>query len=163
MARVIGKHTVIEDGVKIGNDIYIGNNVTIRRGCVIQDGVVIGHNTVLEENVFVGQDTRIQALVYLAKNTHVGIKVFIGPQVCTTNDKRILSHGRGKFIPDAPVIEDFARIGAAALLLPGVVIGKNALVGAGARVTKDIKAQEVWYGGEAGYQGDVPDEELLDG
>ena len=46
---------------------------------------------------------------------------------------------------------------------PGVVIEENALIGAGSKVTKDVKAGEMWYGGEATYQGRVPEEELING
>lgn len=160
----IGRHTIIEEGVIIGdNDVFIGNNVTIRRGSIIGNGVVIGHNVVIEEFCIIEEETRIQAQVYLAKGTQVGRKVFIGPQVCTTNDKRILSHGRGRFIPNPPIIKDYVRIGASVLILPGVVIEENALIGAGSKVTKDVKAGEMWYGGEATYQGRVPEEELING
>jgi len=159
---MIGKHTVIDEDVSVGKDVFIGNNVTIRRGCVIGDGVVIGHNTVIEEDVTIGEATRIQAQVYLARGTRIGHKVFIGPQVCTTNDKRILSHGRGVFIPNAPVIEDYVRIGAAALIFPGVIIRENALIGAGAKVTQDVHPKAVYFGGKAIYRGSVPSEEIID-
>lgn len=159
---MIGKHTVIDDSVKLGKEVFIGNNVTIRGGCIIGDGVVVGHNTVIEEDVTIGEATRVQAQVYLARGTHIGRKVFIGPQVCTTNDKRILSHGRGVFIPNAPVIEDYVRIGAAALIFPGVVIRENALIGAGAKVVQDVHPKAVYFGGKAIHKGSVPSSEVID-
>lgn len=156
-----GKGAVIAPDVQIGRNTFIGNNVTIRRGCHIGRNVVIGHNSVIEEDCFIGNDTRIQALVYLAKGTQVAAKVFIGPMVCTTNDKRIVSHGRGDFKPNAPIIEFGARIGARALIMPGVRIGRNTLIGAGSIIAKDAHAEQVWRGTKARRTGTVPKEELL--
>ena len=152
----------VEQGVKLGKNVFIGNSVTIRCGCTIGDDVVIGHGVVIEEDCTIGSDARIQALAYLAKGTIVGEKVFIGPMVCTTNDERILSHGRGEFVPNAPVIEFGARIGARALIMPGVRIGKNALIGAGSIVAEDAFECEVWYGSKAKMRNAVPEGEILD-
>lgn len=157
----MGIGMVISAQAHIGEGVFIGNHVTIRRGCVIGDRVVIGHNVVLEEDCIIGDDTRIQAAVYLAKGTKVGNKVFIGPMVCTTNDKRILSHNRGEFAPNAPVIEFGVRIGARALIMPGVKIGKNALIGAGSIITEDVGEEEVWYGDKAIREGYVLKRETL--
>ena len=162
MKSIISASASIEMGAVISNEgVFIGENVVVRRGTTIGKGVCIGHNTVIEEDCSIGEDTRIQALVYLAKGTRIDHNVFIGPMVCTTNDKHILSHGRGEFVVDAPYIEHSARIGARVLLLPGVTVGNNALIGAGSVVTKDVGAQEVWYGDQAKRQGTVPLMEVL--
>ena len=164
MDNKIGQFTVIENGVLLGDEgIFIGNNVTIRSGCIIGNNVVIGHNVVIEEDCIIEDDSRIQSLAYITKGTKIGRKVFIGPMVCTTNDKRILSHGRGEFIPDASTIKDYARIGANSTIFPGVVIGENALIGAGSRVIKDVKDREVWHEKIFSFHSVVPDSEVING
>lgn len=156
-------NVVIEEDVQIGHHVILGNGVVIRKGCRIGSNVVIGHNTVVERDCYIGDGTRIQALVYLAWGTRIEKRVFIGPMVCTTNDRRILSHGRGEFKPNAPQIEFGARIGARALIMPGVRVGRNALIGAGAIIDNDADAGQVWMGAKGKRTGVVPKEELLDG
>jgi UDP-3-O-[3-hydroxymyristoyl] glucosamine N-acyltransferase len=158
----VGNNVTIDDDVRIGHDTFIGHNVVIRSGCHIGRHVVIGHGTVIEEDCFIGDHTRIQGLVYLAKGTRVARKVFIGPMVCTTNDRRILSHGRGDFVPDAPIIEFGARIGARALIMPGVRIRRNVLIGAGAIIDNEVHEGQIWMGSKGRRTGAVPEEELLD-
>ena len=157
----IGNNTTVGKGVQIGHSTFIGHNVVIRSGCRIGRHVVIGHGTVIEQDCFIGDHTRMQALVYLAKGTQVAKKVFIGPMACTTNDRRILSHGRGTFVPEPPSIGFGARIGARALIMPGVKIGENALVGAGSIVANDIHDEHVYRGEKAVQRGVVPVEEKL--
>jgi UDP-3-O-[3-hydroxymyristoyl] glucosamine N-acyltransferase len=157
----IGNNVTIGKDVRIGHHAFIGHNVVIRSGCHIGRHVVIGHGTVIEQDCFVGDYARVQALVYLARGTKVARKVFIGPMVCTTNDRRILSHGRGNFVPNAPVIEFGARIGARALIMPGVRIKKNALIGAGAIIDNDAHEGQVWMGTKGKRTGAVPEEEIL--
>ena len=153
--------TRIED-IELGENVFIGENVVIRNGCIIGNNVVIGHNTVIEEDVHIGNDTRIQAMCYITKGMFIGEKVFIGPCFQSTNDKRIMSHGRGDFVNQAPRIKRYARIGGGVMLLPGVVIGENAMIGAASVVTKEVMDGELWYGsGEAQFKGMVPKEELL--
>lgn len=117
-------------GCQIGVDCSIGRNAEIGRGSVIGDG------------------SRIGSGAFLPPNSVVGKRVFIGPNVTCTDDK----HPR---VPDAfdppytaqpPIIEDFASIGAAAVLLPGVRIGKSARVAAGAVVTHDVGEGECVLG-----------------
>ena len=152
---------IIESGSFIEEGCFIGHNVVIRPGCRIGPGTVIGHNSVIEENVHIGERVRIQAQVYLTKGTFVGHDAFIGPCVVTSNDKKILSHGRGEWICRAPVIKRFSRIGAGSVLLPGVKIGINAMVGAGSVVTTDVPDGELWYGLPARFARRVPKEETL--
>ncbi len=162
MKNYIGRNTIIEDGAIIHDDVFIGHNCVIRKGSVICKGVVIGHNTVIEENVSIGASTRIQAMCYITKNTVIEDCVFIGPMVCTTNDERIASHGRklNGFLK-GPWIKYGARIGARVLLLPGVVIGRNAFIGAGTIVIHDVPERELQFMVHTVRTKLVPEEELI--
>jgi UDP-2-acetamido-3-amino-2,3-dideoxy-glucuronate N-acetyltransferase len=79
----------------------------------------------------------------------------------TTNDN-LMGLRRGKKELRGPRIRRGARVGGGAVLLPGVEIGEQAVVGAGAVVTKDVPARQVVVGNPARYLRDVRDDELLE-
>ena len=105
----------------------IGRNCNINSHCFIENDVVIGDNVTVKCGVYLWDGLRIED------------NVFIGPNATFTNDKR----PRSKQYPPAflkTVIRRGASIGAGAVVLPGLEIGENAIVGAGAVVTKNVPA-----------------------
>ena len=111
-------------------------------------------NTRIHPPVYIGLDAKIgdnckiQAFAFIPDNVEIGNYVFIGPHVVFTNDKYPPSNGKWK--EDAPtVVEDCASIGANATILPGVRIGKGAKIGAGAVVTRDVRAGATVVGNPA--------------
>ena len=158
----IGNGVFIDINVTCGDRVFIGHNVVIREGVTIGSDVCIGHNSTIEENVFIGNGVRIQAGAYITKNTKIHDKVFIGPCVVTSNDWDILSHGRpGEVRLEGPEIKFGARIGAGALLMPGITVGENALVGAGSVVSKDVAPRDIVHGVRAEVTGQVAQEACL--
>ncbi|MFA4826431.1 MAG: DapH/DapD/GlmU-related protein [Methanoregula sp.] len=137
----IGKNSVIRSGtilycdVVIGDFFQTGHNVVIREETRIGDRVSIGTATVIDGNTTIGNDVNLQSRVYIPTNTRIGNHVFIGPNAILTNDRYPPTRIGGL---EGPVIHDRAAIGANATLLPGVCIGKGALVAAGAVVTRDV-------------------------
>lgn len=94
----------------------------------------------------IGHRCKIQTGVSIPPGWTIGNDVFIGPGARFANDKH---HSiKSDFIPDLGVIEDGANIGLGALILP-VRIGKGAVIGAGAVVTKDVPSGETWVGNPA--------------
>lgn len=94
-------------------------------------------------NATIGKNCSIQAFCYICPGTVIEDNVFLGPRVTVLNDKHPPSYGRHW----APVtIKQGASIGGGVTILPGVTIGRNAKVGAGAVVTKDIPDGETWVG-----------------
>lgn len=96
----------------------------------------------------IGEGTRIWQFAVVLKEATIGNNVFIGPCATFTNDKM----PRSKVYPEAfarITIEDHASIGANATLLPGITIGKHAMVGVGAVVTKDVPDYAVVVGAPA--------------
>jgi acetyltransferase-like isoleucine patch superfamily enzyme len=136
--------SVIYTGSAIGRELETGHNVVIREQCRLGDRVWIWSNSVVDYGCEIGSDVRIHTGCYLAQGTRVENGAFLGPGVVTTNDRHPVTSDF-----DPPVIRAGARVGANATLLPGVVIGKGALVGAGAVVTRDVPDGATVYGNPA--------------
>ena len=104
---------------------------------------------------------RIQAEAYVTAYCVLEDDVFIAPCVVTTNDNYIGRTEKRRALMKGAVIRRGARIGGGAVLCPGVEIGEEAFVGAGAVVTKDVPARAVVVGNPARVLRDVPEDELL--
>ncbi|GLT17528.1 isomerase [Vibrio zhanjiangensis] len=114
----------------------IGKNVNICDGVFIENDVVIGDNVTLKCGVQIWDGLR------------VGNNVFIGPNVTFANDK----YPRSKCYPEEfsrTVIEDGASIGANATILPGLIIGKGSMIGAGSVVTRNVPPNATVIGNPA--------------
>ena len=154
--------SVVDAGCKIGNGVFIGHNCVIRNNVVIGDDSVIGHNVVIEADTIIGHDTTIQSQCHITKNATIGNHCFFGPTAVMINTHHI-SHGRG-FDPDlkGPEVGDACRIGTGALIMPGVKVGRNSMIGAGSLLTKDVGAGEIWHNRDtAAIRGKVDKEEWL--
>jgi UDP-2-acetamido-3-amino-2,3-dideoxy-glucuronate N-acetyltransferase len=134
----VSKTTTIGKNVKIWHFAYIGDNTTIG------DNVMIGSLSHIDYNVKIGNNTRIEGAVYIPPLTVIGNQVFIGPGATFTNDPYPMSP---KMI--GVTVEDGAIIASRAVIKPGVTIGRNAVVGMGAVVTKDVPAETVVVGNPA--------------
>jgi acetyltransferase-like isoleucine patch superfamily enzyme len=145
---VIRSHTVIYAGNVIGRNFQTGNKVNIRESNRIGDNVSIGTLSVVEHHVDIGNNVRIHTQVFIPEFSVLEDGCWIGPNVVLTNAKYPLSPG----VKDSlvgPVVRRNAKIGANATLLPGVVIGEGALVGAGAVVVRDVPPGAVVVGNPA--------------
>ncbi|MFC1963376.1 DapH/DapD/GlmU-related protein [Chloroflexota bacterium] len=142
---LIRSGSVIYSGVKIGQNFRTGHNILLRENTVIGDSVLIGTNSVVENNCKIGNDVSVQTGVYVTTNTTIENDVFMGPHSVTTNDKYM--RVGAKLV--GPTIKKGARIGANAVLLPGIVVGEEAVVGSGAVVTKDVLAETTVVGNPA--------------
>src|SRR5438034_3509182 len=105
--------------------------------------------------------TKIQAEAYITASSTVEDNVFIAPCVVTTNDNFMGRTERRHELIKGPTIRRGARIGGGAILCPGIEIGEEAFVGAGAVVTKDVPPRAIVVGNPARVLRDVPDEERL--
>lgn len=145
----IGEHAIIRSGTiiyantTIGNRFQCGHHVLIRAEVVIGDRCVVHHKCTLEGRIRIGHGVKIMAHVYLPSTTEIGDMVFIGPGTTFLNDKypmRVASPVTG------PRIEDHVVIGGGVTICPGVTVGRNSFVGAGAVVNKDIPPDCIAYG-----------------
>ena len=124
---IIGDEAVIYSQVRVGDRFRTSHYVLIREKTTIGDDVLIGTNSVVDGSCTIGGRVSVQTGVYITTNTTLEDDVFMGPCSVTTNDKYMV---RGAELV-GPVIKKGARIGANAVILPGVVVGEGAVVGAG--------------------------------
>jgi acetyltransferase-like isoleucine patch superfamily enzyme len=124
------------------------------------DGCILGRGSLIENDTTVGAGARIQADAYVTAYSTLEEDVFIAPCVVTTNDNFMGRTERRKELMKGPTIRRSARIGGGAVLCPGVEIGEEAFVGAGAVVTKDVPPGVVVVGSPARVLRDVRPEEL---
>lgn len=145
---IIRSHTVIYGGNTIGSHFQTGHSVLIRENNTIGDFVSIGSHTVIEHHVQIGNHVRIHTGAFIPEYSILENHCWIGPHVVLTN-ARYPQSSKAKKELRGPIIKKNARIGANATILPGVIIGRYALVGAGAVVTKDVPDKAVVVGNPA--------------
>jgi len=145
---VIRSHTVIYDGSIIGDDFHAGHGVLIREDNQIGSLVSIGSHSVIEHHVQIGDRVRIHSNAFIPELSVLEPECWIGPCVVVTN-ARYPNAPNTKNKLEGVYIERRARIGAGAVLLPGVRIGQGALIGAGAVVTHDVPPLAVVFGNPA--------------
>jgi acetyltransferase-like isoleucine patch superfamily enzyme len=158
---VVSTGAVVFAGTTIGARVIVGDQACVRERCVIGDDVVIGRGSLVENDTTVGALTKIQADAYITAYSTLEDNVFIAPCVVTTNDNYMGRTEKRHELMRGPTIRRGARVGGGAILLPGVEIGEEAFVGAGAVVLEDVAPRTVVVGNPARVIREVPDEELL--
>lgn len=135
---------------------HIPESTNIWQYCVVLPGARIGEHSnicafvLIENEVVIGNYVTVKSGVQIWDGVTIEDRVFIGPNVTFTNDPYPRSQN-----PDwekkSILIKRGATIGANSTLLPGIVIGENAMIGAGSVVTKDVPAGELWHGNPARF------------
>ena len=138
--KKIGSNTRIWAFVHILPKAAIGENANICDHCFIENDVVIGDNVT------------IKCGVHIWDGTYIEDNVFVGPSVTFSNDRYPRSKN-SDFKKERTLLKEGCSIGANATILPGITIGKCALVGAGAVVTKDVPDHTLVMGNPATFQG----------
>lgn len=134
--------------IKIGKNTRIWQYSVILPGAVLGDDCNICAHTLIENDVIIGNRVTIKSGVYLWDGITLEDDVFVGPCVAFTNDK----YPRSKHYPDKflrTVIKKGASIGANATILPGIIIGEGAMIGAGSVVLRDVEPYSVVVGNPA--------------
>jgi len=158
---VVSTGAVVFAGTTIGERVIVGDQACVRERCTIGDDVVIGRGSLVENDTSVGALTKIQAHAYITAYSLLEESVFIAPCVITTNDNFMGRTEKRHELVKGPTIRRGARVGGGAVLLPGIEIGEEAFVGAGAVVIRDVPARAVVVGSPARQIREVPAEELL--
>jgi acetyltransferase-like isoleucine patch superfamily enzyme len=149
---IIRSHTVIYCGNRIGKNFRTGNKANIREYNRIGNDVSIGTLTVVEHRVVIEDGVRVHSQSFIPEFCHLKKGCWIGPNVVLTNAKYPNTPNAKQDLRGV-VVEEGAIVGANTTVLPGVRIGKNALVGAGSVVTKDVPPHRIVTGDPAVERG----------
>jgi acetyltransferase-like isoleucine patch superfamily enzyme len=159
---IVSAGAIVFAGSHIGARVIVGDQSCVRERVTLGDDVVLGRGSLVENDTTIGALTRIQADAYITAYSTLEEHVFIAPCVVTTNDNFMGRTDRRHELMKGPTIRRGARIGGGAVLCPGIEVGEEAFVGAGAVVTKDVPPRVVVVGNPARVIREVPDGELLE-
>jgi acetyltransferase-like isoleucine patch superfamily enzyme len=158
---VVCAGAIVFAGAVVGAGAIVGDQAFVRERAVLGEGTVIGRGSAVDNDVRVGARVRVQTDVYLTAYSVVEDDVFVGPGVLTTNDSTMSRHGEGYAMRGA-TLRRACRIGGAAVLVPGVEVGEEAFVAAGAVVTRDVPPRGVVMGVPARMVRSVGEDDLLE-
>src|SRR5205085_3368253 len=146
---IVSTGAVVFAGTRVGARVIVGDQACVRERCSVGDDVVIGRGSLVENDTSIGAMTKIQAHAYVTAYSTLEESVFVAPCVVTTNDNFMGRTERRHELIKGPTIRRGARVGGGAILCPGVEIGEEAFVGAGAVVTRDVPPRAVVVGNPA--------------
>ena len=158
---IVSTAAIVFAGARLGSGVIVGDQACIRERCELGDDVVVGRGSLVENDTTIGARTKIQAMAYITAYSMLEDDVFIAPCVQTANDNFMGRTERRHALRRGPTIRRGARVGVGAVLCPGVEIGEEAFVGAGAVVVRDVPPAVVVVGNPARVLRDVAREELL--
>jgi acetyltransferase-like isoleucine patch superfamily enzyme len=146
-------HRLLDD-VTFGEGVVVGPFTNLY-GCTIGDGTRIGPFVEIQRGVRIGASCKIQSHTFVCSGVTIEDAVFVGHGVVFVNDKypaataggRLQTEGDWELLPTT--VERGATLGSGAIVLGGVRIGRDSLVGAGAVVTRDVEPGETVVGSPA--------------
>ena len=140
------------NNVKLGKDVKIFDFVNLY-GCSIDDNTKIGTFVEIQKNATIGKNCKISSHTFICEGVHIEDNVFIGHNVTFINDKHprsVNEDGSMQTEENWKVVETYikkgASVGSSSTILCGVTVGENAIVGAGAVVTKDVPSNTIVAG-----------------
>ncbi|MEA2318618.1 MAG: hypothetical protein QOD44_2807 [Solirubrobacteraceae bacterium] len=152
---------VLYAGTRIADEAIVGDQAQVRERAVVGARTVIGRGSAIDNDVTIGARVKIQTNVYVTAYTVVEDDVFLGPGASMTNDDTMSRHGPDYALRGA-TLRRACRVGGSAVLVPGVEIGEEAFVAAGAVVTRDVPPRGFVVGVPARVVREVRDDELLE-
>jgi UDP-2-acetamido-3-amino-2,3-dideoxy-glucuronate N-acetyltransferase len=161
-ACLIGAQVIVYQGCHIDHHVLIADSSAVRENVIVGEYTIVGRGVTIENFTKIGKKCKLETGSYITAYSEIEDYCFIAPMVTTTNDnylgrtKERFEHFKGVHV------ELGGRIGANATILPGKVIGKDAVVGAGAVVTKDVPERRIVVGSPAKDFGPTPEAQLLE-
>src|SRR5215216_7238773 len=160
-SSVMANGPINEASYRLIDDVEFGENVVVRPftnlyGCQIGDNTRIGTFVEVQRGAIIGANCKIQSHAFICDGVEIGDKVFVGHGVLFINDKYPrATNAEGELETETDwslqrtVVEEGASLGSGAVILGGVRIGKQAVVGAGAVVTRDVEEEQTVAGSPA--------------
>jgi acetyltransferase-like isoleucine patch superfamily enzyme len=158
----IGAGCVIYRGANISDMVFFGDLATVREDVEIGNGTIIGRGATVENKVHIGKKCKIESNAYITAMSTIEDYCFIAPCVVFSNDNFLGRTEERKKHFKGPTLRKGSRIGAGAVLLPGVEIGEDALVAAGAVVTRNVPPHVIVMGVPAKTAREVPKDQLIE-
>lgn len=152
---------IVFAGGHVGEHSIIGDQAYVRERTTVGPGTVVGRASAIDNDVTVGARVRIQTMVYVTAFSVIEDDVFVGPCATTTNDDTMNRHDESYALRGA-TLRRGCRVGGGVVLVPGVEVGEEAFVAAGAVVTNDVPARAVVMGVPGRRVRDVPADQLLE-
>ncbi|MPZ48543.1 MAG: N-acetyltransferase [Dehalococcoidia bacterium] len=157
---VIHPTAEVESGASVGANTRIWHHAHVRAGAVIGSDCNLGLNVYVDSGAVIGNQVKIQNRVSIYRGVTIEDGVFIGPHVTFTNDlypRSVTSEGESieeeGWTPVATLVKYAASIGAGTVILPGITIGRWAMIGAGSLVTRDVPDHGLALGSPARLAG----------
>ena len=157
----VGANAVVLAGARIGSAAVVGDRAHVRERAVVGEGSVVGSGVAVDNDVQIGDRVKVQTGSYLTAFSVLEDDVFVAPCVTTTNDNAMGRHARDSELRGA-TFRRASRVGAGSILLPGVEVGEEAFVAAGALVTRDVPARTLVMGVPAKAVREIEDAELIE-
>lgn len=147
---LIRSHSIIYSGSKFGEGFSTGHRVTIRENSIFGTNCAVGTLSDIQGHVTFGNYCRLHSNVHIGQGSKLGSFIFIYPYVVLTNDPTPPSN-----ICIGPEVGDYSQIATMSVILPGIKIGKHALIGAGSIVSKNVNDYSLTLGNPAKHIKDV--------
>ena len=159
---IVGANVVVYRGCEIGKRVLVADLATVRENVTVGDYTIVGRGVAIENYCTIGRYVKLETNVYVTAYSTIEDRVFMAPCVATSNDNYVgRTQERFKHFKGV-IARKGARIGVNATILPGVELGEDCLVAAGAVVTSDVPPHKIVAGVPAKIFRDVPPEQLLE-
>jgi len=159
---IVGTGVVLYRGASIDAKVLMADLCTVRENVTIGRGTIVGRGVTVENFCTVGRYCKLESECYITAYSTLEDRVFVAPGVVTSNDNFVgrtaerFKHFKGV------TVRRGGRIGAGAILLPGITVGEDGLVAAGSLVTRDVPPRTIVRGAPARPWREVPPEQLLE-
>ncbi len=154
----IRSHSVFYEGSSFGENLVTGHRVTVREQTLAGQNFQVGTLSDVQGHCTIGDFTKLHSNVHIGQESRIGNCVWIFPYVVLTNDPHPPSELRM-----GVVVEDFAAIATMSVILPGVTVGRGALIAAHSSVSRDVAPDSVVAGSPAKYVCDANAIKMKDG